>query len=578
MICVYDIGNTAFERNGNVVLMPTEGKLKQVAGGGYDLSLTHPIDPEGKWKHLVPEAIIKAPVPEETIENARSGLDADVYVTTTEAALRDGPSEPTRLTYSTWYAGTTYSVGSKVTNSSYDGHNYQCTNFDESSGLIMVPPNNNPSWWRRIADATSGAAVIVNLKPGTDLYYIENAGSGWYKVSTTYGIEGYIKSSQVVYDRHLTPEQTQPRQITEQLFRIKTVNTDTKAMTVTVSAEHVSYDLRGILIDSIKITDKAPAVALAWIESAFMMDYAGTIASNLTKDTDPTYSGEITGKNAIYALLDPDKGVVSSCDAAYRRDNWDVFVMKKSNIDRGFRLYYRKNLQGITWNSKSDGLITRVVPVAKAADGSDFYLDRTVGGVTGIRWVDSTHIGDYPVIWMERIKVDGQVGKDDGTETGTNWTEETLRAEMQKKAEERFTIDKVDQVVHEVTVDFTLLGDTDEYKSIRGLDRVLLYDSVQARDERIGIDTDMEVTELEYDIIRKRVTAVKLATVHRYGGKNVFGSNILNNSVTADKLTDDAGDAARGRAVDESNGYTDDKVSSLNSSLRAWVTQNFQPL
>ena len=133
-------------------------------------------------------------------------------------------------------------------------------------------------------------------------------------------------------------------------------------------------------------------------------------------------------------------------------------------------------------------------------------------------------------------------------------------------------------MVHEVTVDFTLLGDTDEYKSIRGLDRVLLYDSAQVRDERIGIDTDMEVTELEYDIIRKRVTAVKLATVHRYGGKNVFGSNILNNSVTADKLTDDAGDAARGRAVDESNGYTDDKVSSLNSSLRAWVTQNFQPL
>ena len=575
MICVYDIGNTDYEKNGDVVLLPTEGKIRQVAGGGYDLTLKCRIDPERKWAHLVPEAIIKAPVPEETIATAMSGMDADVYRTTTTADLRDGPSEPQRITYPTWSQYNTYSVGSKVTQGN---QNYQCIYWDSEDIRRGNSPAGNPDWWAKIANYTGGAAVIVTLKPGTEVYYIETSTtSGWYKVTTMYGLEGYIKTSQLEFVEHRSASQTQPRKVTEQMFRIKTVNVDTKGMQISVTAEHVSYDLRGILIDDIKITNRSPAVALAWIESAFMMDYAGTIASNLTGENDGKYSAEIKGKNGVYALLDPDKGVVGAVDAAFRRDNWDVFVMKKTNTDRGFRLYYRKNLQGITWNMKSSNLVTRVVPVAKAADGSDFYLDRTVGNETGIRWLDSTRISSYPVIWMERIKVNGQVGKDDGTETATNWTEETLRAEMQRKAEERFSIDKADQVLHEITVDFTMLGDTDEYKQFRNLEKVLLYDRVIVRDERIGLDTEVEVTELEYDIIRKTVTAVKLANINRYGGKNVYGSNVLNNSITGDKLTDDAADGAKNQAVDESNGYTDNKVASLNSTLRAWVTANFEP-
>ena len=70
MISVFDATNTNFEGNGDAVLLPLSCKHRQVAAGKYDLTLVHPIDPTGKWMHLVPEAIIKAPVPEETIENA----------------------------------------------------------------------------------------------------------------------------------------------------------------------------------------------------------------------------------------------------------------------------------------------------------------------------------------------------------------------------------------------------------------------------------------------------------------------------------------------------------------------------
>jgi phage minor structural protein len=473
-------------------------------------------------------------VPEETIETAVSGLEADVYRTNTSAALRSGASEPTAVTYSEWSSANVYSVGDKVTCSGARHRNYECIQYDGASGQTQVPPYNNSAWWSPISDTSGGSPIIVTLATGTELYFLEDAGSGWYKMSTLYGMEGYVKSSQLTYDRHLTPAETQPRTITDQLFRIRTVSIETKARTVTATAEHVSYDLSGVLIDNAKITRKNPAYALAWLESCFMIPYRGMIATNMTTGDDGEYSCDIKGKSATYALLDPDSGVVSTLDAMYRRDNWDVFIMRKTETDRGFRLQYRKNMTGVSWNIKTDKMVTRVVPVAKAADGSDLYLDND-----GARWVDSEDIGDWPVIRMERLTVNGQVGKDDGTETGTKWTEESLREEMEAKAEERFTKDKADVPVHEITVDFHLLGDTAEYAALKGLEKVLMYDTVTVINEEIGLSASVTVTEIEYDCIRKRITALKMSNVNAYNGRNVSGYNVMNNSIGKSKLMDE---------------------------------------
>lgn len=566
MICVYDIGNENLEGNGDAVLLPVQCEHTQVAAGKYDLTIRHPLDPDGKWKHIVPEAIIRAPVPEETIENAFSGLDADVYKTTTEAPMREGPSEPTVINYPEFDASNHYDVGDRVTCFNV---NYKL--IKEIETIYAPPPYNYPDYWQKIARYTSGSPILVNLKTGTELFFVEDAGSGWYKMSTLYGLEGYVKSSQLVFDRHLTPEETQPRTITTQLFRIKTVNVETKSGIISATAEHVSYDLNGVLVEDAKVVRRNPAFALAWIEQSFMIPYRGTIATNLTEDTDGTYTGEIKGRSGTYALLDPDKGVVGMFDAMFRRDNWDVFVLRKTQNVSGLQLRYAKNMLGVSWNIRSDGLINRVVPVAKAEDGSDFYLDP-------VKWVDSAYIDDQPVIRMERIKVPGQVGKDDGTETGTVWTEAALRAEMQRVAQERFSVDKCDEYLHEITIDFEMLGDTDEYKDLKALEHVLLYDSVDARNEEIDLSIRAQVTEISYDCLRKKVTAVKLSNITNTGERNVSGFNVFNNSITGDKLTDDAvEDSSRG-VLDNAAEYTDSKVSESYYSLQGWVRRNFEPI
>lgn len=549
MICVYDIGNDNYTGNGDAVLVPTEAKIKMVAGGNYDLTMNHPMDPDGKWKHLVPGAILRVPVPEEEIENAFAGMEADVYKVTTATDLREGPTEPSTITYPAWSINAYYSVGDKV---SHNSKNYQCNYYDETSAWAHIAPG-SCNWWTEITRSTPGAAVLVSLPVGSELYFVQDVDSTWYKMSTYYGIVGYVKKDKVTYDRHLTPSETKPRFITDQLLRITNAAADTKGKTVSVTAQHVSYDLNGVIIKDISISVASPGMALARITDGFMIPYPGTIATNLDSEEHGTYTGDIKGKSGMYALLDPDKGIVGTFDAAFKRDNWDLFVMEKTDTDRGFQLRRQKNLLGVNWTRKSDSLINRVVPVAKDEGGADLYLPEV--------WIDSPDISDYPVVRMEMLSMKEQVGKDKGTGDGSVWTESDLLDEMRTKAGERFSVDKVDQVITEVTVDFEMLGATVEHPEMKALESVLLYDKVTVIDESIGLDTQLTVTELEWDALKKKVTALKISNAEDRGGRSVTGYNVQAKSIGWSKLTDEVQQGIMGAVKDMIPEYTDPEAA-----------------
>lgn len=554
MIQIYDIGNENYDRNGNAVLTPTAGRVTMQAGGACDISLTLPMDPEGKWRHVVPGAVVKAPVPREVIENSFSGYAADIYKTVGAADLREDKVAPTRISYPQWNAmDMTYTVGSRVSCYGWPHQNYECTYFDNSSPITQVPPYNS-AWWKPIADYTPGAAVVVSLPAGSELYWIENAGSGWYKMSTYYGLEGYIQTSAVVFDRHVSETENQPRIITEQLFRLREPSINNETRTVTVTGQHVSYDLAGILCKNITITQASPAMAMGRITENLMMDYRGTIATNLTSEENGTYTGKTNGKNGMFMLLDPDAGIVHAFNAKFTRDNWDVFVMKKSSALSGYRISYAKNMRGVTWKKSSAGLITRVVPVAKNTDGEDLYLPE--------KWVDSAHIADYPVILMELLRISAQVGRDDGTGTDTVWTESALYDYMREKAGERFSVDHVDEVVDDLTVQFEQLGDTAEYEWIRPLESVLLYDNIVCQDRDIGLEKVLTVTELEWDPIRRKVTGIRLSNITGAAGRTVTGFNVQNNSITPAKLTEEVTQEIVGQVQALIPDYTDPAAGS----------------
>lgn len=526
MISAYDIGNTAFERNGDAVLHPIRCEATEDAGGSYEISLVHPIEDNGPWIHLLPGAIIKAPAPVANIESSFVGEDVDVYKTTAATDIREEPIEPQRITYQTWYAGTTYTVGARVT---HLGNNYQCTMFDQSSGYINVPPNNNAAWWKRIANYTQGSPVIATIPANTEVYFISSAGDGWLQIITKDNIGGYAKADTLVFVRHETVEPVPAREVKDQLFRIYRVIISTDRMTCSVNAIHVSYDLAGVLIQDCNLALLAPAAAISRIKESFMIPYAGSISTNLTSSENGTYTGNLSWKNGTYAFLDPDKGMIPYFRAKLIRDNWDIFLMQNTLTDRGLRLVYGRNLRGVNWTRDSSNMVMRIVPVAKNADGGDLLLPE--------KWINSPNINTWPAIRMERLAVQGQIGKDDGTGTGTNWTETTLLAHMREKARERFSVDHADAVNVELDVNFVMLGDTEEYQQYKNLQKVYLYDLIKVKDPNVSLDIDLQVSRIVWDCIRNRCDAIKAGNVFDYGGRTVFGYNIGNGAIDFEKLS-----------------------------------------
>ena len=61
MIQIYDVNNTSYDKNGDIVLTPISATIHPILNGAWEAELTHPIDKEGRWKHIVEEAVVKMP-------------------------------------------------------------------------------------------------------------------------------------------------------------------------------------------------------------------------------------------------------------------------------------------------------------------------------------------------------------------------------------------------------------------------------------------------------------------------------------------------------------------------------------
>lgn len=62
MIQVYLPGNKNFESNGDMTLMPTSCTVSCEINGVWELSMTHPVDSEGRWKYIQTDGVLKVPL------------------------------------------------------------------------------------------------------------------------------------------------------------------------------------------------------------------------------------------------------------------------------------------------------------------------------------------------------------------------------------------------------------------------------------------------------------------------------------------------------------------------------------
>lgn len=61
MIQIYKPENTDYKHNGDMTLLPDEATIHVILNREWTATLEHPIDPEGRWKYIVDNAVVKMP-------------------------------------------------------------------------------------------------------------------------------------------------------------------------------------------------------------------------------------------------------------------------------------------------------------------------------------------------------------------------------------------------------------------------------------------------------------------------------------------------------------------------------------
>ena len=61
MIEIYEKNNTNYDSNGDMTLFPLSCVVEAVLNGEWELELDHSIDEDGRWKYIMPDAVVCCP-------------------------------------------------------------------------------------------------------------------------------------------------------------------------------------------------------------------------------------------------------------------------------------------------------------------------------------------------------------------------------------------------------------------------------------------------------------------------------------------------------------------------------------
>ena len=483
MITIYAPEAQDFSTLGLGALAPYECTVEEQAGGMYELTMTHPMDAEGKWLNIGVGCIVKAPAPVRETPLVESEIVGEGEAT-----------EPVTVTRK----------------------------------IYKVQTNTGANLHLRQGPSTS-TAILSKYRPGTEVVVLSQA-NGWGQVIVcSSGATGYMSMQYLVYVRDETetiegdapgPERVvYPVQSRMQLFRIFKVERDAAEREVRVEARHIFYDLLGNVVKNEYAPEGEAADAV--VEELFARALNPHDFS-VHCQTARSVTGEYTRRGLVECLLDPDDGVLPQTGARLVRDNFDVWLLPDATRETGVTIRHGKNLLGATLTTDWDSLVTRIIPVGQDKEGKALLLE-------GTTYMDSPHIGDYPVICAQAVEYDVKIGQE-GIDNAAQ-----ARAKLQELAEADFSDNGVDLPTVGLDVDFVALGETEEYRQYADLEAVHLYDTVRVIAKSAGIDAAVRVTGYKWDALGRKYEAVTLGEIADLK-TTVYGYELQRGSVKTIKI------------------------------------------
>lgn len=281
-----------------------------------------------------------------------------------------------------------------------------------------------------------------------------------------------------------------------QLFRIYKSSKPLKGI-VTYSAEHISYDLNGIPTLGFSVKNVTPQAAI----TRAIQDAGLPSAFTAISDISTLNSSTVLTPCSVRAILGGQAGsVLDVWGGEFEFDNFVVKLHKHRGSDRGVSIEYGKNLKDLKQEANIADCYTHLMPYARYSqygEGDEkievyVYLSEKVLPLN-----NAENIGHSKAYIMDFTDRFGE---------GEAVTEEALRVKATAyAAAAELGVPKVN-----ITVSFIQLWQTEEYKNIAPLERVMMCDTVAVRFSKLGVTARAKVIKTTYNTLEEKYDSVEL--------------------------------------------------------------------
>lgn len=272
-----------------------------------------------------------------------------------------------------------------------------------------------------------------------------------------------------------------------QLFRVYHISKPSMNGIVSISAQHISYDLSGIPVSPFT----ADGVALAL--SGFKSNSVVNCPFDFWTDKNTTGKFTVPHPASIRSRLGGVQGsILDNYGGEYEFDNFTVKLHNNRGMDRGVSVRYGKNLVSLKQEENCQNIATGIYP---------YWQNQETGSVVQLSEKVVNAPGEYD---FQKIR----------TVDFTSYFETEPTEEQLRNATERYIQNnEIGVPIVSLDVSFVQLQKSEEYKHLQLLERVSLFDTLSVEFPALKVSARAKAVKIVYNVLLDRVEAVTLGSV-----------------------------------------------------------------
>lgn len=327
--------------------------------------------------------------------------------------------------------------------------------------------------------------------------------NGIYELTMQYPITGrlfdQIQNRCILYAEVNQNKNRQP-------FRIYRITKPMRGI-VTIYAQHLSYDLSGIVLTPFEANT---------IQAAFSsIKTQSSTANPFTFSTDRTTAATFSVKqpSTVRSIMGGQDGsLLDVYGGEYSYDHYTVHLVNSRGKDNGVTIRYGKNLTDLTQEENIQNVCTGVYPF----------------------W---TQDAEYLELPEKLIYAPGTYDftKIKPLDTSSHFEEKPTEAQLRSYAQSYVENNDIGVPTVSISVKFAALEQTEEYAEFAHLYRVNLCDTVTVLFDRLGVNATAKCIKTVYDVLKGRYKEIALGDA-----KTNITDTILSQGQEIKKVSDPA--------------------------------------